>query len=364
MWWQFAQQAAQRGFVQRNGTVAENLLDIIQEHLVNVMMRDMVMRTRAVAGDEGIFGQAMAKFMMQRHWVPLVAQYELNGRQIFDLDDEVMHLLAKTDVSDCTLEDWNPPYDAFFLRIGKQENTSLVFGPDETEHLDGAFVAVTPWDDTGARRIKFGLCTVKGDGRGVMMPGYFLDFIPAETRMAIKAAIEAALARKIAEIQDGPGNTKSELVLNEIRRDEYREGAELMRQGIALIVNSLFYIESLGERSTSRSPGRDVPPDLHAQWAQKSPKGRQQEAQKILDNGYAMVHMTGSESVKHQSTGDRGDAATHWRRGHWRMQPHGEGRQLVKRVWIRPVMVNPEKPHEDLTGRIYAVREGGGSATH
>ncbi|MEB3884101.1 hypothetical protein [Lyngbya sp. CCY1209] len=31
-----------------------------------------------------------------------------------------------------------------------------------------------------------------------------------------------------------------------------------------------------------------------------------------------------------------------WRRGHWRMQPHGEGRKLRKPIWIEPTLVRPE----------------------
>lgn len=32
----------------------------------------------------------------------------------------------------------------------------------------------------------------------------------------------------------------------------------------------------------------------------------------------------------------------HWRRGHFRSQPHGPGNTLRKRVFIEPVMVNAE----------------------
>lgn len=32
----------------------------------------------------------------------------------------------------------------------------------------------------------------------------------------------------------------------------------------------------------------------------------------------------------------------HWRRGHWRQQPHGEGNKLRRLIWIKPARVNKE----------------------
>jgi hypothetical protein len=358
VWWRFAKQSANQGFIRADGAIAGNLPDYIMNDLVGPMMRRTVEATRAVGGDEGFFGQAMAKYMTLRHWVPIVGQYELNGRQIFDLDDQVVQMLSKTDVSDCTLEDWHPPYDAFFLRFGKQEHTSLEFDVDNTEHLDGAFVAVTPWDATGARRIKFGLTTVKSDGSGVMMPGYFLDFTPEDAKLPVPEALQSALRRKFNDLKDEPGESRNSAALNEIRRSEYEEGATLMRQALDLIVNALFYIESLGDESKKLQPGRDVPPELHTQWSQRDVERRRKISQKIVSEGYAMVHMLGAETARYgESASERGTAAAHWRRGHWRKQPYGEGRSQTKRVWIRPVMVNQERPHEDLPGRIYAVTE-------
>lgn len=38
--------------------------------------------------------------------------------------------------------------------------------------------------------------------------------------------------------------------------------------------------------------------------------------------------------------GHHASPTTHWRRGHWRNQPHGPGRQMQRLVWIRPCMIN------------------------
>jgi hypothetical protein len=37
----------------------------------------------------------------------------------------------------------------------------------------------------------------------------------------------------------------------------------------------------------------------------------------------------------------------HWRRGHWRLQPHGTGLSLLKLIWIRPTIVRRDKGEPD-----------------
>ena len=41
------------------------------------------------------------------------------------------------------------------------------------------------------------------------------------------------------------------------------------------------------------------------------------------------------------STGARGKYRTHWRRGHWRVQRHGQARKDTKLIFIEPVLINP-----------------------
>jgi hypothetical protein len=40
--------------------------------------------------------------------------------------------------------------------------------------------------------------------------------------------------------------------------------------------------------------------------------------------------------------GNGSNKSAHWRRGHWRQQPYGKGRQMVRLVWIQPIFVGVE----------------------
>lgn len=353
-WWRFSCEVAKHGYVTTKGQIASELPNLILENFIApAMMQAKKMDLQE--GEEDGHLHIFAKLLTLRQWVPLIAQYELSGKQIFDLDDEVVNLLRMTDVEDCRLDQWNAPYDSFFLRFGKQSDVRIPFG-DDFEYLDGAFVAVTPWGDTGSeRRIKIGLTTVKEDGSGVQMPGYFCDLNPDELELPPSQAVDAFIARKCAELDAEQGLSDLNADIRDIRKEEYQQGASLLKEAVALIVNSLFYIESIGSSST-KAPGRDVPPETTSAWRQAPESRKFKASQKVTRDGYVMVHMLGDHGHSGARLVEtRQGVATHWRRGHWRLQPHGPQMSLRKRVWIRPVMVNQDAHHDDLSGHIYAI---------
>lgn len=192
-WWTFAVNAARAGWVSKDGRVVDRLMDKIQNELVLPALEAGMTQFKQEFPDPAklghLAGAAWAKLVELHHWVPLAAQYFNCGRQIFDLTDEVVEMLEQTDFGDCTLEGWHPPYEAFFVHFGKREAISIPFGED-FEYLDGAFVAMTPYDEQGGLRLKLGFSTCKKGGDGVMSPGYFLDFIPEEQAMPVALAIE------------------------------------------------------------------------------------------------------------------------------------------------------------------------------
>lgn len=359
-WWKFAVGVARDGLMVADGRFKIDLPNYIMKQLIEPTMfhvAKQMMEEFPDPKDHGqLIGQFFAKFLEQRHWVPLVAQYILNGRQIFDLTDDVVELLHQTDFGDCTLEDWQPPYEAFFIRFGKCDDIRIPW-EDDFEYLDGAFVAVTPWSDDGReRRIKFGFTTSKKNGQGVMMPGYFIDFLPDEQKLPIRDAIDHAIDRRISSFDDTPDDGNSEKALNAHRRQEVADGGEILKQAVALIINALFYLESIGDKR-DLEPGRDTPPSLVVQWASASPRQREKLKSKLLSQGYSTVYILGREidvNIKN-NTYDTGTKRAHWRRGHWRKQRHGTGNLLLKRIWMKPQMIGADKVHDDLPGHIYVV---------
>jgi hypothetical protein len=363
IWWKYAVNIARRGLVVADGRIASTLPDIIMSELVEPSVHAAALEIKREVQDQEmlghVVGQFMAKAMEHRHWVPLVAQYVLCGRQIFDLADDVVDMLEQTDFGDSTLADWRPPFDSMFIRFGKREGIRIPFD-DGFEYLDGAFVALTPWDNTGEKRIKIGFTTVKEDGAGVMMPGYFLDFHPNEQILPVRDAVESAMRRRLDAFQDDPSDDATTRALNAHRRHEASDAGEILRQAVALMVNSMFYLESVGE-TRKLGPGRDVPPTATAQWASATDRQKEKLKSKLLSEGYSAVYLMGTEYQREGVTSTQGHSTkrSHWRRGHWRMQPHGQGRALVKRIWMKPQMIAADRVQDDMPGHVYVV---GGAA--
>lgn len=347
--WEFAREAAKTGWVAPNGMVAANFYEHLHHGLIDPMLQ-VVFHQSKFGELQGMSGSALgtmiAKITSYEQWVPLIAQFESNGRQIFDLHDRLTELLVHTDVGEATLADLHTPYDAFFVRFGRQEQVKLEFDEGTYEYVDGAFVAVAPWNEHGpGRRLKVGFATVHKDGRQVGYPGLFFDILPEELLMPVPEAIESSLRRRLAKQADAPGDDANTLAFKSHVRAEIEDSAVLMRHCAALLFNALFYLESIEHHLPSPSPGRDTPPVLVAKWM-SAPTKRHKLQSALTADGYAVVRLVGSEvdDVPRSTEIGHGGGAikVHWRRGHWRMQPFGQQRASRRRIWIKPVLVGSD----------------------
>lgn len=356
IWWIFAVEAARASCVLKDGRIAYHLMDKIQDELVEPALRVGMEQLRQEfpgSAERGHLACAIgAKMAEMHHWVPLAAQFFNCGRQIFDLTDEVVEMLEQTDFGDCALEGWHPPYEAFFVHFGKRDAIRLPWGED-FEYLDGAFVAMTPYDEQGNVRLKLGFSTCKKGGEGVMSPGYFMDFTPEEQAMPVALAIEHAIARRASNFLDQLDDSESAKALNAHRRAEINDCGEILKQASSLIVNVLFYLESLGTQRRLE-PGRDAPTDYTVRWEQSNPRQREKLKSKLLSEGYTAVYLLGREFSSSNTAAHGGHRRAHWRRGHWRRQHHGQANSLIKRKWIKPQLIGASSA-DDLTGHIYVV---------
>lgn len=348
-----------------DGQISTVLPEIIQrnliERVVDLISRDNSSFSGLEKDDaDGAKLSAVARVLEMRNWVPLAGQYILNGRQIFDIHDGLTEMLLHTDLGDCTLSGLRLPYDCFYIHFGKQDEIKVPWD-DDFEYVDGAFVAVTPWDpsdtsEEAQKRYKVGLSTVKKDGSGVAMPGYFIDFTPAEAGIPIEAAIETAIKRRKEHFFEGAVEGSVNYALAQSRAHHLDEGYELAKKALRLIFNSLFYLESLGTLP-DETVGRDVSAQLTAEWLAAKPDRRFKVKQKLNAQGYTVVKLVGTELTEaYPSRGTREGVSTHWRRGFFREQAHGPKLTLRKRIWVKPVVVNPGKGAvTEVPGHVYVA---------
>jgi hypothetical protein len=346
-YWRVAKIAAKAGRITPNGMIAGDLYQQIEHDLIRPSIQFAAKSIKAGELPPEAGAETISKILRFQHWVPLIGQYEMCGRQIFDLHDKLTELLSHTDVGDATIEDLHTPYDAFFLRFGLLPNIRMIFDETRWEYLDGAFVGWAPFDLEGqkGRRLKIGFTTVHEDGTGVGYPGFVFDIRPNELKLSVPDAIDTAMRRRLSNFEDQPGQSDSTQAVNAAARYEIEEAAGVLRDASALLINSLFYLESIRDHLPTASPGRDVPPDRIAKWMQAPPVKRHKLASSLTADGFAVVRLIGQEVADHAlpSPPGSGTVRMHWRRGHWRMQPYGEHRSLRKRIWIKPMLVGGDE---------------------
>lgn len=362
-WWEFALKMGRERLIFPDGSLAPFASLYVDDRMVQPTLRrlhaEMAERYEDPVVRDGELTLHAHLLLSLQDWVLLAGQYILCGRQIFDLNDEVVELLEHTDFQDCTLEDWQPTYDAFFIRFGARDSVRLDW-KDESHYLDGAFIAVAPSNEDGAKgAIKIGLTTIGKDGRGAPLPSIYLEIHPEDLKLPIPNAIENAITRRMNSYKDmNKGEVKDDpliLGVSFLEQKRMTASAEMITKATALIVNTLFYIESIGSNRTLE-PGRDAPTDYTVQWGNATVRQREKLKSRLLSNGYTPVYSLGRElSLPAASNGHGGAKRAHWRRGHWRRQPHGPARALVKRIWVKPQMIGADRVHDDLPGHIYAV---------
>lgn len=363
-WWLYAKAMANQHWVTAQGEIETRLPERIMTELINPYIEAFANTLQGEPHAGAILGHFVADMYSTRHWVPLIGQYLGNGNQIFDLADPLVESLNHTDVKDATLEGLQLPYEAFYMRFGKQPSMRLPFrtepdAQDESdpwEYFDGAFVARTRWPDPplGRHRIVFGLTTVLGNGVGRQVPGLIFDFQPEELLLPALEAIEVSLKRRVSEIiKSAEGGSANTVAIAGYQRARYEESADLMRQAMPLVLNGLFYLESLEGKFDTR-PGRDASSEWTVRWANSPPAKRHKLQSRLTSEGYTVVHLVGQELGSVGPAAARGASTPHWRRGHWRMQPYGEGRSLRKRIRIAAQFINPHQaPTIDVPGHIY-----------
>lgn len=363
IFWQWARLAAKEGRITPDGRRDATLYRDFEAQFIGPA-RDMILAQAASDHEfQKAAGTALAKLEAMQDWMPLVGQFELCGRQMFDLHDRLTEMLLQTELGECTLEELHTPYDAFYVRFGTHDEIKVPFDEGRFEYFDGAFVAVSAWDEVGGKRIKIAFSSVHEDGTGVMYPGYFFDLLPDEQALPVPEAIDSAMHRRLKAFAPEPGDDENVTALKLHFCAEIEDAASVVRQAATLLVNALFYLESIRSALPDGTPGRDTPPERHAQWLQSSNVRRQKLKSALTADGYAVVRLVGAEIEDHGAGPGpgRGTVRVHWRRGHWRWQRHGAGRIERKRIWIKPVLVGryAHSPADELPGHRYVVPPSG-----
>jgi hypothetical protein len=295
--------------------------------------------------------------------------YCANGRNIFHLNDEILQEFLYTDVEAVPIGLVDFPYDCFYISFGSIKELTLYH---ENYHIDGAYVfafdglplqialttSVSNWDYSSRYEWIFNPDRY-----------YYMAIERSNPSATFGVLIEEALRKELdAHIDKGEMldtgvyeiEGKSVGVINKrpesARKDqeEISSGFNTFRVALNLVVNTLCYISQYKNEIKESWP-KDTPQSLLSKLeTAKNPKQTQRVISKLVSMGYTKLKVCGGSFEKPKLSGIGSEICPHWRRGHWRQQPYGEGLKERKIIWIRPTIVRKDKGNPE-SGHIYEM---------
>lgn len=305
------------------------------------------------------------------------------GRQIMDFPQSLTEMLLKTDIDDIPLNTIRMPYASQYVHFGPQAELELEPG----WLVDGAYVEQR--GEVGDLRITItAIPKDHADSEKWYVrpePEFSQDFVGEFRNMDLATAIDTVLATHLAAFGKSKGRAGGNIT-QEIQAEAAAKGHEVPKDldlvdigpkmanvrekitlqrfpvykaAIQLVVNALCYVAA-------------YPDDIDTDWPAGTPEtllkkavsgvGKEQARarSKLSALGYVPVHICGKRIAEQRDRLNMaattvGGKATHWRRGHWRNQVHGQGRSLRKLIWMMPMLVGAKEKEEAEFGHLYLV---------
>lgn len=305
----------------------------------------------------------------------LHAVYCANGRQIFDMPPALTEMFRRTDVDDIAAEHIKVPYPGLYLHFGPQPDLAM----DPAWTPEGAYVQEIGTAGSDARVLQLCVVSAPSDLEAYrefdvnIEPVYTQALGPEHMKMPLGEAVEVVLSNLIAtlsrEIEGEPMQehaAEQGAVLVSVQSAKAAKQLDVLAQRhrvylemLKLIVNSLAYLTAYPKDIQTTWPAKTPPSLLRELDKTDNRNERRRLLSKLAQMGFTPVHLCGRKLVAElaaRSGGSGRHPAAHWRRGHWRRQPHGPQNTLRKLVWLMPTLVNAAAAgQEPMPGHLYLV---------
>ena len=277
-------------------------------------------------------------------------RYAHAGGTLFTIDDGLLEMLEHTDIDlDIPMGDIRLPFDNVYIELGRKRTGDGAKGKRTLhndvsgEHIvEGAYVSRTRRSDNAGGNEVFEL-TMTGSPLGKRDLGDdAIEWV----------SMESTGTRTIREALHDAFTSGGYLFGEEGREKEVRiapsERLKLLEQRSAqrleLVIKALLYLSMPNLRQEVYRDRSEADRLVARTQSNAHKRKAMRQAARTYDTVLILPPLMSSQAVGAAAPGD--DAArtmrSHWRRGHFRTQRHGEGYSLRKTIWIAPVLVNAE----------------------
>lgn len=248
------------------------------------------------------------------HYAIHYAVFAVHGRNIFHFEPEMIEQFRQTDIDEVPVSALAFPYKSFYMSFGKQTDLDLW---REGNFVDGAYISVLP-----GVRLQIILSTIRHDvdyrdrTNWITNPDryYYLPLTLDRPDVSVttdQSGIYEIDGRSI-EVRDNKHH------LSKLEAAEIRDGFDVFKEALRLVINGLCYITSNLDETEERWPD-DTPKEQLERLNKATNKSNRQKAlAELLSRGYSKVRFCGKHSVSDRVTvvPTGRELTAHWRRGH------------------------------------------------
>lgn len=317
--------------LQTENTLTSPLIERLCERPEFELFKQFVIMASTSAGGTEM-GNAYAILAVIRHVVAPQAY--------FLLSDEVVSQLELTDIADdIPISMLQLPYSRFYIEFGKERNTNLrILNTESGEHIvEGCYCeqGIHSSLGTGFYVVITGSPLGKSDAMDDATMHIFLP--TGDTTRSIKDLLRDSLA--IA-------NNASEIANLTPTPEHFSKNSF---ETLLFLTKALLYI---GLPSVRKSLNDEKTKWLKASIALKSTAKKvkaEKRARALVDH---ILILPPVDSVKQKYTAGSQHLKSHWRRGHYRLQPFGPGSTQRKIIFLSPMLIGEPSSNPSLPSYI------------
>jgi hypothetical protein len=274
----------------------------------------------------------------ESHMIAAVMSFSSGGRNVFTFAPDMVEAFTNTDIDQVIAKDIEFPYTAFYLNFETPEPIIMPNGL----MFDGVLVT----NPDPKRRIPSFIVMGVGD-RDPDMPWYkredwgylYQAWLDEKGDVPVMEAL-----RHVEQETTGTFPPECDLTNQPLFPGEIPQLEQIMR----LVVNAVLYVMRYAADARTTWPA-GAPGEL----VEQALAGRKSAERQLTRLGYVRTRRI---TLDEDCDGHAGGIRAHWRRGHWKNQPHGPKNSMRKLILVRPTRVAWKTGDDGPEMREYARR--------